>query len=290
MKVSFLIVLMLISVGCAGPALIGLKVAAGVTPCTPNSKEQDRIVGGEKVAYGDPDQNLVTMLRIRRRSQEAVCTGALISDRVVLTAAHCIDGVSVADVDVVFTTGVGCLVDQHKKLSVPIHRIVIHKNFDGTPKSLSDVGLVLLDQEAPADQQRLDIIKPADRPTADRVLFVGYGITEETKKDSQILRRVYKSYKNHLNFRERSIVVDQRDRAGFCRGDSGAPLIGEVFGEPVILGVNSANVGVGKNTECHELSLAMDALFFSDWIIGNRRALDDLTWFGRQFSSSIQRL
>jgi hypothetical protein len=78
-------------------------------------------------------------------------------------------------------------------------------------------------------------------------------------------------------------------RGGFCRGDSGGPIIGELWGEPYIMAVNSANVGIEDHKECQTLSIAMAAPEFSDWILRNQKSLDSTNSISRFFSSSTIR-
>lgn len=276
-------------IACVSPSYSGMELLAGLAPCEPIPRTKDAIIGGQLVSLGDPDQNLVTKLLIQRSEGDSICTGTLISDHVILTAAHCVEAAAPEEVEAHFLTSEGCPVDHRKSIRIKMNRLVIHKDFDRTPQSLSDLALIYLEKKAPSDQQRIVPIKNGERPSSDQVLFIGFGITGEDRKDSQALRRVYKSHSTDLHPRPRSVVVDQRDRAGFCRGDSGAPILGEVFGETRILAVNSANVGKKTGNECHELSLAMDASFFSDWIDRNRRSLENSTWFERQLSSAVQR-
>lgn len=269
---------LLLFTGCAslpeggpGSQVLGLAALAhchevGAVPY-PNG-----VVGGEPVGLGDPDQHLVTLLKIHRADRDSVCTGTLISDRVILTAAHCVQG----DPDVVafFHSEDGCPLGQERELARFSKDIVIHPDFDGTPQSLADIALIKLGKPAPKEQMRVRPIGERDEPSSDSLTLIGFGITGETQADSQILRRVNKSYSRELSYKGRAIVVDQRAGTGFCRGDSGAPILAEMYLEPRVLGVNSANVGTAVNSECHTLSLSMDVRKFADWMRENDAKLE----------------
>jgi secreted trypsin-like serine protease len=276
--------------GCVLLTSTPMEYVGTVSRCQPVSKGRDDIIGGEKVPFGDPDQQLVVRLMIHKSNQVSVCTATLISDHVVLTAAHCVAKVDPDAIEAKFFTAESCPVNKMRETTRTGERLVLHKDFDGSPQSHADLALVYLNDEAPPEQVRLPLLRDNDKPTSDRLLFMGFGITDETKTDSLTLRRVHKSFKDDLEFRDRALIVNQmQERGGFCRGDSGAPIIAEVWGEPFILGVNSANVGIKPMTECHTLSLAMNIAPFKAWIEKNRDALEGASWLSRTLGSPKMR-
>jgi secreted trypsin-like serine protease len=267
-----------------------LEYVGTLSSCQPVSKTRDEIIGGEKVPFGDPDQQLVARLMIHKPNQVSVCTATLISDHVLLTAAHCVTGVEPDAIEAKFFTAEGCPVNKMRETTLAVERLVLHKDFDGSPQSLADLAVLYLKDAAPAEQVRVPLLRANDKPTSDRLLFMGFGITDEAQRDSLTLRRIHKSFKDDLEFRDRALIVNQtQERGGFCRGDSGAPIIAEVWGEPFILGVNSANVGLKPNTECHTLSLAMNVSPFRDWIERNRESLENASWLKRLVSNPIKK-
>ncbi len=258
--------------------------------CQDSGNVSDHIVGGTVVAADDPDQQLVVMLKMRKGEKESVCTGTLIGERVILTAAHCVENVHVENIHPFFVTGAGCPVNQVRPTRGEVIRKLVHRGFDGTPQSLSDLALLYLADSAPTEQRRLPIAK-TERPTQDQVMLIGFGITRETARDSQVLRRISKSWQQDLQPRGRALVIDQtKGSGGFCRGDSGAPVIGESWGEPQVWAVNSANVGITPDTECQTMSLAMDTRVFADWIQRNQHRLETSSKLSRFFSSDSQRV
>jgi secreted trypsin-like serine protease len=98
--------------------------------------------------------------------------------------------------------------------------------------------------------------------------MLGYGITDEQKQDSLVLRTTKKSYKADSFVKESLIGFNQTNKTGgFCRGDSGAPIYVTSGGALKVIGVNSFNVGKEKNKECHTASFGMYTPYFKSWIL-----------------------
>lgn len=274
-----LLVIGLFATGCASTAdlLVShtLPYATQMSTCEPGESHVSPIVGGETVTRDDPDARLVVEIRIRRGMKDSVCTGSLINDWLVLTAAHCVMGTS-PDVYTQFVTKDGCPFRHYRRHRIAVDEFILHPEFDGDPRAFKDLAILKLKNKAPEDQRRLALNSETSSNRSKDILLLGFGVTGEDKTDSMILRRVRKS-QDEVVFKDGILLVDQKARSsGFCRGDSGAPLITFVDEAPQIIGVNSANVGstAGKRDECHTLSVAMDVRTFGPWI---QETMDELT-------------
>lgn len=281
---SFLGVVLVFCLGCSSTSSLapGYQLLGDLTRCQPTYEKESSIVGGKVVSLGDPDQKLVSMVKIRRDGKLHICTGALLSDRSILTAAHCVWGTDADDVRVSFVTNEGCQPYHRRNIEIEVETFAIHEDFDSTPQSFSDVAVLKLAGQAPKDSQRLPLMSVSEKPSSDKLVLLGFGITAEDRKDSQILRKIEKSIKEDLRAKDRTFLVDQTSKkGGFCRGDSGAPLIVELWNEPYILGVNSANIGLTKGQECQAASLAIDvsSSHFRDWISNTAIEFERKEWW-----------
>jgi trypsin len=283
-RLLYLGITVLLCLGCSSTSSLApvYQLLGDLTQCQPTDEKKTSIVGGKVVSLGDPDQKLVSMIKIRRDGKLHICTGALLSDRSILTAAHCVWGTEADDVRVSFVTNEGCQAYHRRKLELEVESFSTHEDFDSTPQSFSDIAVLKLAGPAPKDAQRLPLLSTNETPSSDKLVLLGFGITAEDRKDSQVLRKIEKSLKDDVRAKDRTLVVDQTSKkGGFCRGDSGAPLIVELWNEPYILGVNSANIGLAKGQECQAASLAIDVSngHFRDWISKTASEFERKEWW-----------
>lgn len=242
-----------------------LRQSANVSYSGP---ESSKIIGGREVKPTELHAKLAVLLVITRGSRISTCTGVLYSKRVVLTAGHCVDAVSPINVRVFFRTRIDEWPNPGPEYSVA--KIKIHEKYDGTPNSFSDLALLSLTKEAPESFEAVEFYDGKDPLKEDSVLLLGYGITSENKSDSLILREISKSFSRDMTLKESFVGISQKSESGgFCRGDSGAPVFVSTQSGRKLYAINSFTIGLEKNRECREASVALLVSHFSNWIKKN---------------------
>lgn len=240
------------------------EIADTFMNCHPDSKG---IVNGSSVALQDPDSKRAVLLIIRRGNSISSCTGAPISDRVILTAGHCLKDVNKKDVSVIFHPEMTCTSGYDISKSIPSVDVLVHKDYKGDNQAKFDLAMVKLASPIPASYQVQSLYDGQSPLSSDNVLMVGYGITSEGNRDSLHLRKTIKSFKEETAVKDQNIAFDQRTSSGgVCSGDSGGPVYVQVGGTYKIIAVNSVVLGKEAANACHTMSLAMYMPYFADWV------------------------
>ncbi|XP_013139065.1 PREDICTED: plasminogen-like [Papilio polytes] len=193
------------------------------------SKEDIRIVGGEDIDIRlAPYQ--VSLLRRGRHT----CGGAIISNDLIVTAAHCVTGSNARD----YSVRVGSSSSQSGGQVIPVSDLVWHRNFTYS-KMDCDVALVRLavplvfsDSIAPIDMLQVN----EEIPDGDITMVTGWGNLRETGGYPRQLQMVLVPTVNtvicDVAYSPSYTVTATMICAGVpeggkdaCQGDSGGPLV-----------------------------------------------------------------
>lgn len=242
----------------------------GTDENTQLNQKRHGIVNGQKLGQFNPVSSRVVALVYKNSDVQGICTGSLLPNNIVLTAAHCMPrSGNVADLEVVFTNNLGCVKTSTRAQFVR-SVVAIRKNENYTD-SVSDTGndlaLVQFSGSLPAEYGVFDL--PAENAVltdSDTVMMSGYGTTTYEVDDSGILRMTSMSASRVTTalFKRRTFEVDQYD-TGVCSGDSGGPLIVSKEGRLQVVGVASSVKNIVGDL-CSGTSYYVDVAKNSRWI------------------------
>ncbi|MDU0457922.1 MAG: trypsin-like serine protease [Geobacteraceae bacterium] len=235
------------------------------------------MVGGTVVGNGDTFKK--HMVGIYNVADGGVCTGTLIRQDVVLTAAHCFD---TSDNPEDYIALFGLAISQEKDTkSVPVAAIRIPSMYNprkNKRNSNFDIALMKLASAAPGGYTPADVATKTDGFPVDDETYItaGYGVTKLRKNDPGILRMLApRSAEFSLSGQGRYIEL-KPSGAGPCRGDSGSPLF-KVARDSAgnisysVIGVQSQAIQRAVNGKftrefCEDVGLYTNLPIYSRWL------------------------
>uniref|UniRef100_T1J964 Peptidase S1 domain-containing protein n=1 Tax=Strigamia maritima TaxID=126957 RepID=T1J964_STRMM len=242
-------------------ALLVFLVSAASATCglsgrSSSSDDFDKIVGGQAADKGEyPWQ--VSMQRTSWSGAFHFCGGAIIDERTIVTAAHCVEGVSASSVKVV--AGEHRLnYNEGTEQTVSVSRIISHRYFD-SQALINDIAILKLSTPLKFDGKN---VAPVCLPTKKQehtgyCTVTGWGALREGGSMPSILQEVAVPVVTDSKCRQvygYSAIPANVMCAGYaqgardaCQGDSGGPLVcEEANGQFVLAGVVSWGNGCAR--------------------------------------------
>jgi secreted trypsin-like serine protease len=180
------------------------------------------------------------------------CTGTLVAQSTVLTAAHCIDGMQPGSLEFGFGP------DQYQiDVTVPVAAVAQHPQWD-SQNLANDVGVLTLAQDAP-------IAPVTMNPSMDQswigkvVTLVGYGVTDGASQTGIGTKRMVDVTIDSLDAATLHYTTEQGKTA--CNGDSGGPAFYEENGQLLVVGVTSYG-----DQQCQQYGVYTRVDAFLDWV------------------------
>ena len=237
--------------GLKGPllaVLTALALGGCSQPAEPRGQRQGAIVGGQ------PAPAEVAVVALAHPGQDISCTGTLISRRLIVTAAHCVDG----PLQATFrgTTGAERVITVAASELAPGFS---HATLD------SDLALVVLAEPAPVGTSPIALAWRAPAP-GDIVRFVGFGYTAIGPSGSYGQRREVGAAVTEVG------ATTFRYGVATCEGDSGGPALRRVNARDELVGVTSTG-----DPACSLRGVNTRVDSYAEWIASAAARLDPVS-------------
>ncbi len=272
----------------------GFSNSQSVTPPHEKSTAGNSIIGGQDAQAGSDISKLVFSFKSLVKPLENQvgaqdipvinCTASALTRRLVLTAAHCINGDNPSYVE--FTQG-------KITTTIPVIKTVIIDDYK-TDK-YADLALAVLKDSLPEDTltvsipnpdmkidlQKLDLISAGFGKDVDSTTVQDETVPTKAGEDGLGVLRVVLLKISGYEFEDSKFLVDQTNGKGFCQGDSGGPGMFEYDQKYYIMGVATKTEfpeqQQSKETTgvCSFRGAYVNLLKFKKWIEGTAKDLTD---------------
>lgn len=261
--------------------VLSLFILTTLLACSPATSTRDSdgleasvsshsIIGGQEVTPSESPAQ--TSVIIYNTTAKAICTGSLLGNNIVLTAAHCL-GQDPSKLVVVFTTNIQ---KATREMSRPIVGAIsnpLWKTNRNKPKDTGDIAVIKYQGTTPAGYRPANFLpnlSPLKNGAA--VVLAGYGISDGVKKTGAgVLRQVMTTISN-VQFSQTELQLEQRAGHGACHGDSGGPayiLSGNTY---YLWGITSRG-DQDKKDQCNVFSIYTNLPVYYKWIKDTAQAL-----------------
>ncbi|MGZ3708863.1 MAG: S1 family peptidase [Bdellovibrionota bacterium] len=220
------------------------------------------IVGGSKVSASDP----IAATTVGLSDGNTLCTASLIDDDIAVTAAHCVDGVDMASLEILYGTSI--LTSKAKKARVL--GALANPGWQGDASSgvdEHDIAVVRFEGGLPKGYAKAKILEDSSGVRAgDSVTLAGYGITNAASQaGAGVLRKVDVTVVNP-DLGKTEIVFDQSSGHGACHGDSGGPAFVKQGSSLLLLGLTNRGYPDDAPDDCLEQSVYTKISAYLNWI------------------------
>ena len=212
--------------------LIGCWAGVGAIGCAPDSsiaQQEEAVESSKERIVGGQATSAVPAVGALTRFGGTHCTGTLVGPRTVLTAAHCVVGVSASSLRFV----IGSRVSQPEHV-LSVASVTPHPAYNDFQLT-NDIGVVTLAQDAPVAP--MGILPSMDASWVGReLIFVGYGFSNGINQTGIGTKRFVQMDIASVS----STTFSYQDQGkNTCNGDSGGPAFAQVGGELLVAGVTS---------------------------------------------------
>ena len=242
--------------------LAAMIACAPKHPITESSPSASMVNGTVVHRPSDISRSVVALVMAGQKGQ-SLCSGTILDERTILTAAHCVDH-SPRELIVVFGPVVQTSKPEMRRQAIAA---VQHPQWKYGQR-MGDIALVSFRGGLPEGFTPVTLAGPSFPLSFRRDLFmIGYGISNPARQGGGGILRQTHSAVVGLE-RPDQIVVDER-LSGACFGDSGGPAFARLDDQVVQVGLAHSVM----NQSCDMASFYTGVMLYSDWIVAAARSL-----------------
>lgn len=242
-------------------ALLIIVTLLGIAACGRNGTlpeiDGNGIVHGKSLTSKSDVAKSIVAIVLETADGSALCTGTILDESTVLTAAHCVDETP-NKISVVFATNIKAA----KKDNVrSVDSIAQNPKWKKSHAGAGDLAVIHFAGGLPQGYQPVTLAKKTFKPTAgEEVIMAGYGVSDGKKESGEgVLRETKTTILGTMN---KDQIATDGHTSSVCFGDSGGPAFAEVKGELVQWGVAHSVL----NKECNESSMHTSLMVYEAWI------------------------
>ncbi len=214
------------------------------------------ILGGYEVEREDPIARS-TVAVITSGSSLSTCSGVLIAEDAVLTAAHCIhDGLSL-----VFQTRI----PYPENSGLNARKTMIHPEYSRSTHS-HDIALIYFKGRLPKNYEPVPLVDSTrELRRGEEVIIAGFGTDQRygSSMGINVLRAVNKPLTHSIHPGFPGFSISQTDGTGACSGDSGGPVYLQEGDRMYLVGITSR---MTESDTCEAGGKFVQANYYKDWI------------------------
>lgn len=174
---------------------------------------------------------------------ELFCSGTLVSERVVVTAAHCIASLTAEPAERI-TVFFGDRVDQ-EGITVAAAELLRHPDWRFDELSF-DIAVIGLSEAAPVAPMKMSTVAVTQDDLLSQWQLYGFGAVDLDGNGSGIKRVGSAPVRDVGTY---SMILDTEQVVGTCAGDSGGPTVRTIDGVAMVAGVHSRSTCRGYSLD-----------------------------------------
>ncbi len=220
------------------------------------------IIGGKRADGSEPFSKTIVALFDTQRGM--LCTASILSDSMLLTAAHCFTGPT-NSWRIIFGTDIRA----EGRIMRPIVSYQTSPMWPvrgDEPVNSGDIAVVHFEGGLPEGYRPAPILEDTSVLTANSiVMLAGYGVEDGVQRTGSGLLRFVETTLIDPKYSETEMSIDQSKGRGACHGDSGGPAYVKVGETRMLWGITNHGINDTKDDCSTSASYALIP-FYKNWI------------------------